>query len=39
MDRPVYAEGRIALDTGAWRTGRLTACAIRPDGRHDFLQT
>ncbi len=39
MDRPVYVEGRIALDTGAWRTGRLTACAVRPDGRHDFLQT
>jgi serine/threonine protein phosphatase 1 len=39
MDRPAYEEGRIALDTGAWRTGRLTACAIRPDGRHDFLQT
>ena len=39
MDRPVYEEGRIALDTGAWRTGRLTACALQPDGRHDFLQT
>jgi serine/threonine protein phosphatase 1 len=39
MDRPLYEDGRIALDTGAWRTGRLTACAIRPDGQHDFLQT
>jgi serine/threonine protein phosphatase 1 len=39
MERPAYEEGRIALDTGAWRTGRLTACALRPDGRHDFLQT
>jgi serine/threonine protein phosphatase 1 len=39
IDRPIYAEGRIALDTGAWRTGRLTACALKPDGRHDFLQT
>jgi serine/threonine protein phosphatase 1 len=39
MERPVYEDGRIALDTGAWRTGRLTACALRPDGRHDFLQT
>jgi serine/threonine protein phosphatase 1 len=39
MERPVYEEGRIALDTAAWRTGRLTACALRPDGRHDFLQT
>jgi serine/threonine protein phosphatase 1 len=39
IERPVFEEGRIALDTGAWRTGRLTACALRPDGRHDFLQT
>jgi serine/threonine protein phosphatase 1 len=39
MERPLYEDGRIALDTGAWRTGRLTACAIRPDGQHDFLQT
>ena len=39
LDRPVYLDGRIALDTGAWRTGRLTACALRPDGHHDFLQT
>ena len=39
MEEPVFGEGRIGLDTGAWRTGRLTACALRPDGRHDFLQT
>jgi len=39
MERPVFEEGRIALDTGAWRTGRLTACSLRPDGQHDFLQT
>ncbi|MCU4653030.1 metallophosphoesterase [Roseibacterium sp. SDUM158016] len=39
MQGPVCEDGRIALDTGAWRTGRLTACALRPDGRHDFLQT
>ncbi|MBF9043134.1 serine/threonine protein phosphatase [Rhodobacterales bacterium HKCCE4037] len=36
---PTAEEGRISTDTGAWRTGRLTACAIRTDGRHDFLQT
>ncbi|MGP1357452.1 metallophosphoesterase [Roseicyclus sp.] len=36
---PLFEEGRVALDTAAWRTGRLTACAFRPDGRHDFLQT
>lgn len=39
MDAPFAHEGRIATDTGAWKTGRLTACAIRPDGRYDFLQT
>ncbi len=39
MDLPHALDGRIATDTGAWRTGRLTACAVRPDGRYDFLQT
>lgn len=39
LQRPIFADGRIGLDTGAWRTGRLTACAIRPSGQHDFLQT
>lgn len=39
LSRPVFADGRIGLDTGAWRSGRLTACAIRPNGQHDFLQT
>jgi serine/threonine protein phosphatase 1 len=38
-DRPVFAEGRIALDTAAWSTGKLTAIAIKPDGGHAFLQT
>lgn len=36
---PAIAEGRIAVDTGAWQTGRLTACALRGDGSHRFLQT
>lgn len=36
---PQIRDGRIALDTGAWSSGRLTACAIKPDGSHDFLQT
>lgn len=36
---PIVTEGRIGTDTGAWRTGRLTACAVRPNGRYDFLQT
>lgn len=39
MDAPTVSEGRIATDTGAWRSGRLTACAVRPNGRYDFLQT
>ena len=39
IDAPFARDGRIATDTGAWRTGRLTACAIRPEGRYDFLQT
>lgn len=38
-DRPSAADGRIAVDTGAWSTGQLTAIAIKPDGSHAFLQT
>lgn len=36
---PSCADGRIAVDTGAWQTGRLTACALQPDGTRNFLQT
>lgn len=36
---PSAGNGRIALDTAAWSSGRLTTCAVRPDGRMDFLQT
>ena len=39
MDTPVFADGRISLDTAAWSTGKLTAIAIKPDGSHAFLQT
>lgn len=39
VDAPRVTDGRISIDTGAWHTGRLTACAVRPDGRYDFLQT
>jgi len=39
LDSPVFAEGRIGVDTAAWSTGRLTAVAIKPDGTHAFLQT
>lgn len=38
-DAPLLANGRISCDTAAWSTGRLSACAIRPDGSYDFLQT
>jgi serine/threonine protein phosphatase 1 len=38
-DTPSLADGRIGVDTAAWSTGRLTCVAIRPDGRHAFLQT
>lgn len=30
-------EGRINVDTGAWKTGQLSAAAIMKDGRIDFL--
>ena len=30
VERPAAEEGRIAVDTGAWRTGRLTAGCVRP---------
>ena len=36
---PSLEDGRISTDTGAWSSGRLTCCAIKPDGRYDFLQT
>ncbi len=39
FDQPAVSDGRIALDTAAWSSDRLTACAIKPDGHYDFLQT
>jgi serine/threonine protein phosphatase 1 len=38
VDEPCAGLGRIALDTGAYATGRLTAAAISADGV-DFIQT
>ena len=32
LAEPEIAPGRIAVDTGAWQTGRLTAARIGPDG-------
>jgi serine/threonine protein phosphatase 1 len=39
VGQPSTGDGRINTDTGAWHSGRLTACAIRPDGKRYFLQT
>lgn len=37
-DRPVVTENRVSIDTGAYRSGRLTACAM--DGSElRFMQT
>ncbi len=38
VERPIAENGHIAVDTGAWRGGPLTAARIDPDGRVDFLQ-
>lgn len=38
VDQPEARDGRIAVDTGAWTTGRLTAAAIW-QGEVRFLQT
>lgn len=32
-DGPMVTENRISLDTGAYRTNRLSACRIRPDAK------
>lgn len=37
-DRPVVTENRVSIDTGAYRSGRLTACVIDGNGLR-FLQT
>ena len=36
---PVFAPGRICIDTGAFATGRLTALRITPDGQTAILQS
>ncbi len=37
VDNPIIENGRVAIDTGAYATGRLTAASISHDGI-DFLQ-
>lgn len=39
MDRPVAAEGRISIDTGAYATGRLTAAVFTPGEDVRFVST
>ncbi len=39
VEDPAAADGRIAVDTGAYATGRLTAALVAPDGRVEFLTT
>lgn len=39
MAEPMFADGRISVDTGAHQTGLLTCAVILPDGTVDFLQT
>lgn len=38
-ERPSCVDGRIAVDTGAWATGRLTAALIATDGSVRFVAT
>lgn len=39
VDAPAVSATRISLDTGAWRTGCLTAARILPDGSVAFMTT
>tara|TARA_R110002073_G_scaffold255893_1_gene418495 strand:- start:2098 stop:2871 length:774 start_codon:yes stop_codon:yes gene_type:complete len=39
IDQPHFAASRIAVDTGAYYSGTLTAAKISPTGTVDFLQT
>ncbi len=38
LDQPTADHGRIGVDTGAWRTGRLTAASIK-NGMLSFIET
>lgn len=37
--RPIFGDGRISVDTGAWSSGRLTAAIISPNGSVNFLRS
>ena len=36
-ERPAVRDARISVDTGAWKTGRLTAALIEPAGKVRFV--
>ncbi len=37
-DRPTVGQARVSVDTGAWKSGCLTAAVIDPDGGIRFVQ-
>ncbi len=39
FDQPEVRDGRIAVDTGAFFSGRLTAARLSPSGEHGFVST
>jgi len=39
VEQPEIKDGRISVNTEAWKTSVLSAAMILPDGRVDFLQT
>lgn len=39
VERPVFDQSRISIDTGAWYTGRLTGALVDPDGSVSFVST
>lgn len=39
QEQPSASQGRIAVDTGAYATGKLTAAVLRPGEKPDFIST
>lgn len=39
VETAIEAQGRINVDTGAWKTGQLSAAAVLPEGTIEFLST
>lgn len=38
VDEPIVEQGRIAIDTGAFATGKLSAVLLRPGAEPEFIQ-